>query len=435
MLRSCLLLFVAGGAIAAAVPGQPPTTTADPKAPLANAVAPEPVPTDPLPPDPAFDKFVSAELISEAVWNQDPPALADIGLQLIEGERILHRPRKGLTADQVLAFALRAASEYGDKETLERLVRAGKERDRPKLAEGATAALKLAGATRAADPALNVNLDEVTPEGVARMQAILQACREAKVAGDVKALEALEAGLPHVEGLTDTQRKEFAKRITDAKRAAESGGDELVRKLNAASRADPFLGVSAYFDGTGMRVVQVFPNTPASQAGLVPNDVILAVNGTAASDPMAFKTSVLAGGTLNLDLRRPNGTTTTLMVQVAAGSGGLGGGIGGGGIGGGGIGGGGDPGGIGSGIGGPGGGIGGGIGGDPNSGGDIQAGLPTVAVYMVKGGAKPPVTYVTVYKRRAGQRWSLVGRYEQGLGRQLAQNLQRQGWQTGWKRG
>src|SRR5438874_12815553 len=49
--------------------------------------------------DPAFDRYVDLDLATRAWQQADAALLADIGLQLAEGERVLMRPHKAVHAD------------------------------------------------------------------------------------------------------------------------------------------------------------------------------------------------------------------------------------------------------------------------------------------------------------------------------------------------
>src|SRR5262245_61010621 len=80
--------------------------------------------------DPAFERYVDMEALAEAWEDRDAEALTDIGLQLAEGERVLLRSHKGITAEQVLTVAARLAADQRDKKTLQRLSRAAEAQKR-----------------------------------------------------------------------------------------------------------------------------------------------------------------------------------------------------------------------------------------------------------------------------------------------------------------
>ena len=57
----------------------------------------------------------------------------------------------------------------------------------------------------------------------------------------------------------------------------------------------------------GCIVNQVFDNSPASEIGLEPGDVLLTVNGQLASDPNGVRNTVFANDSVTLVLKRGNG--------------------------------------------------------------------------------------------------------------------------------
>ena len=76
--------------------------------------------------DRAFDQYVDMVRLQEAWDRLSAAALADAGLQLAEGERVLFRSHKALPADAVLKAAANIAVEKRDKQTLERLAKAAR---------------------------------------------------------------------------------------------------------------------------------------------------------------------------------------------------------------------------------------------------------------------------------------------------------------------
>src|SRR5579871_3302728 len=57
--------------------------------------------------DPAFDRYVDMNLLRKGWDNLDSSLLADVGLQLAEGERVLYRPHKAVGAEQILSLAIK----------------------------------------------------------------------------------------------------------------------------------------------------------------------------------------------------------------------------------------------------------------------------------------------------------------------------------------
>jgi hypothetical protein len=64
---------------------------------------------------------VDVLVLGEAWDYHDAAWLADVGFQLIEGERVLLRPHKALDAGKILVLATHVAADRKDQATLARL--------------------------------------------------------------------------------------------------------------------------------------------------------------------------------------------------------------------------------------------------------------------------------------------------------------------------
>ena len=109
------------------------------------------LPAQTIPPeldDPAFDRYVDLGLLVRAWQRQDASLMADVAIQVAEGERILQRPRRALPAATLLELSARLATDSHDKELLERLGRIADSLGQTALKAQLAAALKLAGETR-----------------------------------------------------------------------------------------------------------------------------------------------------------------------------------------------------------------------------------------------------------------------------------------------
>src|SRR5262249_22565918 len=73
--------------------------------------------------DPAFERYVDVAQVGEALAAGNPGLLTDVAMQLAEGERVLQRPHKALSAARVLKLAMRLAVEKKDKPALDRLAK------------------------------------------------------------------------------------------------------------------------------------------------------------------------------------------------------------------------------------------------------------------------------------------------------------------------
>src|SRR4051812_1913645 len=81
----CLVLLAGAGVAALAQSGGPATSS--------NEV------------DVGFERYVDPEMLASAWDAKDAELLTDLALQIAEGERILLRPRRGISADQALHVA------------------------------------------------------------------------------------------------------------------------------------------------------------------------------------------------------------------------------------------------------------------------------------------------------------------------------------------
>jgi hypothetical protein len=169
--------------------------------------------------DPAFDRYLDMELLDRAWSDKNAPLLADVGLQLAEGERVLFRSHPDVTADQVLAMATRTAVERRDAKTLARLTKAAEALNKAELRAQTSGALRLASASRAADAALALPADRTSPEEFLLMRDTLERIVDAKVMGDVESLNILIQLAPKMEDLTEAQRKTIVKTATAARDA------------------------------------------------------------------------------------------------------------------------------------------------------------------------------------------------------------------------
>ena len=76
--------------------------------------------------DITFDRFIDLQDIGRAWGRLDAAALADIALQLREGERVLLRSHKAIKGSKVMELTLKLATKNQDQETLARLALAAK---------------------------------------------------------------------------------------------------------------------------------------------------------------------------------------------------------------------------------------------------------------------------------------------------------------------
>jgi hypothetical protein len=165
--------------------------------------------------DPGFDRYVDLALLCQAWEEKNASALADVALQLREGERILLRPQRGFSSQQLLQEAARIAAETKDAAALRRLAKIAETIGDPALKAQVAGAQKLAGEARAADPALQVSLGEMTPEVYADMWDYVHAIQDAGVTGDTTTLNEIKDELASNTGIPEKQKKYLQKLLQE----------------------------------------------------------------------------------------------------------------------------------------------------------------------------------------------------------------------------
>ena len=170
--------------------------------------------------DPAFDAYVDPALLGRAWADHDPALLADAGLQLAEGERVLMRTHKsGIDAETLLELAAKVAADRHDKATLDRLAKAAERQGRKALAGQVAIASKLGGQARSLDPTLMISVDDTTPEVFGLFRQGVGEVETARLAGGRVALDDAD------------------KRLADVKRFLPKPQADALAKLSAEARA------------------------------------------------------------------------------------------------------------------------------------------------------------------------------------------------------
>lgn len=205
-----------------------------PAAPEAKADAAAPLPADLE--DPPFDRYVSLAKVREALVALDAVRLCDLAAKLTEGEQALGRPRKGLSAADLLKGTLRIAREKKDRATLDKLATLVKARgDKELLADVATAQ-KLARAPRKSAVALTAP-DDLSPEAQAVYKSFVEEIRLSKSLGDADRLGQLEKGVSLLRELPEKQRTQLALLVKEAKAEAPEKGDREAQVLSRLARS------------------------------------------------------------------------------------------------------------------------------------------------------------------------------------------------------
>jgi hypothetical protein len=149
--------------------------------------------------DPAFDRYVDLKLLGSAWADLDAGLLADVALQLVEGERVLRRPHRVIHSDELLAIAVRLAGIQRDEATLNRLEQAIVPRGSEALLvqlKGAREAL-----TQPRDPAHLVSVEALNRETYAFYRGCLHDIEAAWITNDPSALAEIEQELPKMAAL------------------------------------------------------------------------------------------------------------------------------------------------------------------------------------------------------------------------------------------
>src|SRR5262249_3118512 len=192
--------------------------------------------------DPAFDRYVDLAQVGEALASQNAGFLIDLALQLAEGERILQRPHKAMSAARVLKLAIRLAGEKKDKPTLDRLARVVKARGDKELGDMLDKLQTLAAGSRQPGPAWLTALDQLEPETLRALKSARERTRRAKVRGDVAALKALDNEVTRLAELEAAHKSALKTRIAEALAALPEKAEpdaEVLGKLVQSSRGAP----------------------------------------------------------------------------------------------------------------------------------------------------------------------------------------------------
>lgn len=194
--------------------------------------------------DPVYKQFVDLNLLGDAYLNNDAALMVDVGLQLMEGERVLARSLRGLTAKEVLDVGLRMATEQRDTVTLDRLSKVAEKLGDKDFSGKLEISRQLASQSRAAAPALPEVSDKLTYDDVFTLQQRVVRLDRARAVGDLQALQTLQAELEACT-LDAAEIKEYLKSEVSKQIAtlspAEANPDPVVAmlgELSGVSRGD-----------------------------------------------------------------------------------------------------------------------------------------------------------------------------------------------------
>ena len=207
--------------------------------------------------DPAFKHFVDMNLLGDAYINNDAALMVDVGLQLMEAERVLVRSLDGLTAKDILDVGLRMAGEQHDTVTLDRLNKVAEKLGDKEFSAKLAISLQLASQSRAAAPPIPEASDKLSLNDVFTLREQVLRLERARAVGDLQDLQKLQAELKastlDAGELNDYLKKEVSAQIATLS-PAEANPDPVVKLLGDLSGASrgvtPFrmeaLGGSVY---------------------------------------------------------------------------------------------------------------------------------------------------------------------------------------------
>jgi hypothetical protein len=192
--------------------------------------------------DPAFHQYVDIALLGQAWSKKDADLMTDIALQLAHGEKILMRPHKAGSAQDMLNLAASIAGRSANKQALERISKAAKQLGYDKVADAASSAERLASASRKDEPALQVSIDQAQSADVANFGLAVDRIRSAELLRDKAMLDEAASGVDQVKGLNNQQRDYLKKLLGSArsavgdKDASENSVATTISKLEGESR-------------------------------------------------------------------------------------------------------------------------------------------------------------------------------------------------------
>jgi uncharacterized membrane protein len=183
--------------------------------------------------DPGFDHYVDLALLCKAWDEKNASALADVALQFREGERVLLRPRRGFTSQQLLDEAARIAAETKQAEALQRLRKIAETTGSTDLKAKLASMEKLAGPARAADPALQVSIAEMMPQVFAEVWEYFHAIQDAGLTGDTATLKEIQDDLANNTRIPEKQKK-YLQKLLQERQATMAALPESQKQLSQA---------------------------------------------------------------------------------------------------------------------------------------------------------------------------------------------------------
>jgi hypothetical protein len=182
-----------------------------------------------LPDDPAFDRRFSAQELIQAWQTLDAGGLAAAAAGYADSQRILLRPRRGLSFEVVWQPALHVAASRRDRTALKTLLAAAENLRNKEYQDQARKHLTLAAGARD-DQGVVIDAGQTTLEQFDDLKALQASIEEARLMGEVQFLKDLQQGLGDVQTLPQGA----AERLLADVKETESAGDAA--SLSAAVR-------------------------------------------------------------------------------------------------------------------------------------------------------------------------------------------------------
>jgi len=189
--------------------------------------------------DLSFAPYFDSQLLNSAVESLDASLLTDAALKLSEGERVLLRPRRGISSKQLFRLAANVAAANRDKDSMQRIQRAVGALDDKDLKDYLGNLLVLASQSRASDPLMQVFSKEAEGETDAALKDLLHEIEVARLTGDTARLDALSGKLGELT-LPQADKDQLTKILQKAREEMKSAGavdPAILEALSSGARA------------------------------------------------------------------------------------------------------------------------------------------------------------------------------------------------------
>jgi hypothetical protein len=198
-------------------PAAPPREVASTPGPMILSDAPHPCHIPPDLHDKPYDRFADVLLLAEAWDYHDAALMLDVGLQLVEGERVLLRPHKAFDSGKILVLAAHVAGDRRDQATLDRLGKFAAARKDVGLNAALHEARRVAAEAPSEADRLGETLEDITPETLKIHQAALRKIRALRLAGDSNQIEEFDKHVDRIPALHAGQQNHLDQEVAWAR--------------------------------------------------------------------------------------------------------------------------------------------------------------------------------------------------------------------------